>query len=257
MKTIKYLLIAGAALTLSACETFDGIVQDFGSLKLPALNEPMTTSEQKQADKLLASECPDVRIMDELSGISEFTNPAYPHEKNMISHADLKLQGASCDLANSSVTVDIKLAFNGILGPRGRINQGDRPFFSYPFFVAVIDPRGEIMGKQIFSASMNYDSKEDSQTHYEDLRQIIPITEKSYARRYRILIGFQLDKQQLAYNRATMLPAQTEPATPSFAAPVNGSASPTQTGEDKPQTMRVISSPAPSDGPIDLTEPAQ
>ena len=97
------------------------------------------------------------------------------------------------------------MAFESTLGEKGKLRKNDKPFFSYPFFVAVTDPKGVIMAKEIFSASMTYDRNEDSHTYYESMRQLIPLDRKSSAKRHKVLLGFQLDPAQLKYNRQNMV----------------------------------------------------
>lgn len=102
----------------------------------------------------------------------------------------------------------MKLIFNGKLGPKGREKVSDKPFFSYPYFVAVTSPGGKIMAKEIFAASMTYGSHESTHSYFEKLREVIPISSKENAKNYKILIGFQVTKDQLAYNRANMIPIE-------------------------------------------------
>ena len=108
---------------------------------------------------------------------------------------------STCTYNDRSVTVDLKLAFDGNLGPKGRKTSKDKPFFSYPFFVAVTSPSGKILAKEIFAASMTYDAGQNEQIYFETLRQIIPTDNRSQGAGYKVMIGFQLAEKQLDYNR--------------------------------------------------------
>ena len=77
-------------------------------------------------------------------------------KENLISRIDLKSAESTCRLASKSAIVDVRLIFQGKLGAKGRQTRTDKPFFSYPFFVAVTSPNGKIMAKEIFAASMTY-----------------------------------------------------------------------------------------------------
>ncbi|MCK5374543.1 MAG: hypothetical protein KAJ40_04610 [Alphaproteobacteria bacterium] len=157
-------------------------------------------------EKLLRSPCPKVEIVDDLSSISDFSSPHHRNKENLISRVDLKSAESACNLSSKTAIVDLKLLFNGTLGPKGRNKTSEKPFFSYPFFVAVTTPTGKIMAKEIFAASITYASGENEHTYFENLRQIIPIKNKNKANNYRILIGFQVTPDQLAYNRKHMVP---------------------------------------------------
>ncbi len=155
---------------------------------------------------LLKNQCPEVQIVDDLSSLSDFEDPNKPSKKRLISRVDLKSAESTCKIASKSVTVDLKLIFNGALGEKGRTKDSDKPFFSYPFFVAVTAPNGKIMAKEIFAASLTYAPEEQTHTYFEKLRQIIPIQNKSKAHMHKVLIGFQVTPDQLAYNRKNMVP---------------------------------------------------
>jgi len=151
---------------------------------------------------IMGNFCPQVEIVEELSSLSEFTDMVAPEPKNLLSRVDMGLLESKCEHGDGEVIVDLKLVFESILGPKATRTVRDRPFFSYPFFIAVTGPKGDIMAKEVFSASMTYNLREDSHTYYESLRQIIPVPSKHQASLHKVLIGFQLNQAQLNYNRA-------------------------------------------------------
>ena len=169
-------------------------------------NTTPITNANRTSEDLLKTTCPKVQIVDDLSSLSDFIDPNKPNKKNLISRIDIDSAESTCKLASKSVIVDLKLVFNGKLGPKGRSNANEKPFFSYPFFVAVTAPNGEILAKEVFAASMTYNASEDSHSYFEKMRQIIPIKSKSSANRYSVLIGFQITPDQLSYNRENMVP---------------------------------------------------
>ncbi len=189
---------------MSACEPMDDFKSDLNDLSTGKVT--YSSTNQDPSAKLLESPCPQVEIVDDLSSISDFTNPKKQNKKHLISRVDLSSAESTCKLASKSAIVDLKLIFNGKLGEKGRANKNDKPFFSYPFFVAVTTPSGKIMAKEIFAASLTYPKNENTHTYFEKLRQIIPIKNKEEARMYKILIGFQVTPDQLCYNRAHMVP---------------------------------------------------
>lgn len=189
---------------LSACgETITGAVDDVN--KGIELGRAEARGYQG-SERLLATPCPKIEIVRDLGTLSDFTDDQRTFYKNMIAQIDIKKRQSSCELATSSATVDLALLFTGTLGPKARQQTSDKPFLTYPFFVAVTGPNGKIMAKEIFSVSMSFEPGQTTRTHTEYLRQIIPVRSKETAFQYQVLVGFQLSPEQLAYNRAALAP---------------------------------------------------
>lgn len=161
--------------------------------------------------------CPKVIVSDELSYLSEFTDPLGPSSETLVSEVWLSKNRGSCayNEDDNSVTVQLSLLFDGRLGPRSRIYKGDKPNFAYPYFVAVVSPAGEIVAKEIFAATISYGASQKTVQHKETLRQVIPLDTVSHGKKYKILAGFQLTEEQLLYNRENLKtesgPALTNP----------------------------------------------
>ncbi len=236
-------LLGVCILIMASCAGFQNVMDQFSELdenSAPAIGG--TTSEV-----LLDDGCPRIEIVEELGAINEFTNPRRPVNANLISRVDLNSADSTCEYGRNSVTVDLKLVFEGLLGPKGRIRPDDKPFFSYPFFVAVTSPSGQILAKEVFAASLTYDAGQEEQIYYESLRQIIPVRGKRSGSRHKIMIGFQLTEDQLAFNRLLLERVQTM-----------------QIPVDQPEGTSAVIEPVRSetpdrmnDAPIDLRPPAQ
>lgn len=204
MKRLPLLCTLLVLSVLTACQTYQNIADDFSDATRDLSSLPTTTPTTPE--RLLESPCPKVELVDDLSSISDFVNPQLMTHDNLISRVDLSGAESTCKLSNNTAIVDLKLIFNGILGKKGRMRSSDKPFFSYPYFVAVTAPNGKIMAKEIFAAPLSYNANENEHVYFENLRQIIPIRSKDTANNYKILIGFQVSPEQLAYNRANMVP---------------------------------------------------
>lgn len=204
MNTLKIFVLSFCTLGLGACQTLEAMQNDFEEVSAGTFETARSVGDP--TGHLLASPCPQVEIVDDLSSLSDFVNPKKQTKENLISRVDIRSAESACKLSSKSAIVDLKLNFDGKLGAKGRMNKSDKPFFSYPFFVAVTSPSGKIMAKEIFAASLTYAPGENTHTYNEVLRQIIPVNSKSQASRYKVLIGFQVTPDQLAYNRAHMIP---------------------------------------------------
>ena len=204
MKYTKYIALCLCLINLSACQTLTSLQDDVSDLAAGEL--PPTHVIGGKTEALLASPCPQVELVSDLSSLSDFSTPNSPSDENLISRVNLKSAQSTCKLASKSAIVDLTLIFDGVLGKKGRQKSSDKPFFSYPFFIAITAPNGKIMAKEIFAASLTYGANENEHTYFEKLRQIIPIKNKAHANRYKVLIGFQVTPDQLAYNRDHMVP---------------------------------------------------
>ena len=197
MNTLRLLALASFVTALSACNTVDGFVEDIKFTDWGMFSgKPGGKSEN-----FLADGCPQASVVPELADYTDFNDNAAPSSRTMISHAQMNNLQSQCQFGPQSVTVDVKINFDGALGPQG--STGGKPSYSYPFFVAITSPAGTILAKEVFAANMAYDSG-SQQTHQESMRQIIPVPNKDTAQSYKILAGFQLSPQQLAYNRAVI-----------------------------------------------------
>ncbi|MCD8497142.1 MAG: hypothetical protein LRZ85_03100, partial [Alphaproteobacteria bacterium] len=206
MKALRVTMLALAASGLAACqtmsETWDGIKNfDLGMAQ---------TNEQRDQAALPDVVCPQVKIVDDLSSLSEFADLSDPADYNLISRVTLAQTESNCQYDGNNAVVDLKLVFEGQIGPKGRAKPGDTPTFAYPFFIAVTNGNNEIKAKEVFGASVTYTAGAQGHTYYESLRQIIPVENAQEARDFNVLVGFQLSPEQLRYNRANMIPLRDE-----------------------------------------------
>lgn len=198
---LKFLSIATVALTLSACETIEGIKQDISDINFDSFTPASSVSDEQHANFLVDGNCPTVQIVEDLGRLYEFNAGQSQKSSNLVSSVKMNEAQSSCSYSDRSVTVDLKLALDGKIGPKGRRSSSEKPFFSYPFFVAVTSDSGKILAKEIFAASMTYDAGQSEQLYFETLRQIIPADSRAQGSRYKIMVGFQLSEKQLTYNR--------------------------------------------------------
>ena len=72
---------------------------------------------------------------------------------------------------------------------------------------------GDILAKEIFPKRVVHADVHPTKGYTEDVRQIIPLKDGYDGSRYRVLVGFQLDGEQLAFNRELLkLKAQADQA---------------------------------------------
>jgi hypothetical protein len=232
MKKQNLWLLCLSAIIFSACDGASNFVENMEAMEPPG--DPATASYEQ----LLANNCPRVEVVSELASISEFSDPMMPQAENLMSRVQIVSPRAACEYTSKSVTVDLKLTFDAMLGPKGRIQSSDRPFFSYPFFVAVTSPSGKILAKEVFAASLTFNNGQDRQVYIENLRQIIPVKGEANGARHKVMVGFQLSPEQLNYNRAMMKTVQT------IQVPDANAAAPAAVPQEQPNQPISLAPPA-------------
>ena len=196
------------ALSLSACQTMDGVAKDLSSIKMPSMNNSPRNS---QAGKFIYDgDCPRVETVNELSTLYEFTSFGNQDPNNLVSSVDISNVQSACSYDEQSVTIDTQIYFQGALGARGRTSASSSTSYSYPFFVAVTSSDGKILAKEVFTAPLTYAPGQNTQTYTEKMRQIIPIENRDRGSRYKIIVGLQLNPDQLAYNRRLIAEREAE-----------------------------------------------
>jgi hypothetical protein len=205
MKYLKLYAFAALILTLPACANVEQTVTDaYYSIREMGVSDVSDSVQGKPLSQRLVDKgaCPAVEIVEDLDMFYDFGGQP-PSTNNLVSSAALSQQNA-CAYGPKSVTVDIRLAFSGAIGPGGRAQSQDEPFFSYPYFVAIMGPGGAILAKEVFAVSLTYPPGANQETHLENLRQIIPIRNQESGASHKVVVGFQLTNEQLAYNRAVI-----------------------------------------------------
>lgn len=197
-------ILAGAAL-LAGC----GTVQD----SMHALNPWGNESRAEQADNTAnisrispnarRGDCPHISVLPELSELHQYQNMDNPTESGHVSSVSIIGLDSRCAVNDMNMIVDLDIIFHAATGPQAA-NDSGRASFSYPYFMAITDENNAILTKEIFAASIKFDHGWVEATHEESLRQLIPMQEAG--REYRIMVGFQLNEEELAYNRAHMPP---------------------------------------------------
>lgn len=224
MKKPGYITLVLAFLTLAACEAVNTMVE--------GVNQDLGLTTEDSGEQFVTNQCPSVEAVDELTALYQYSDFAQPTQDNLVSYVNISQLESSCIINDKSVTIDLRMAFEGHLGPQAKRTAKDKPLFAYPFFVAITGPRGKIFAKEVFAASMTFERGEDTHNYYEKLRQIIPIKRPSDAKRYTVMVGFQLNEEQLAYNRTLVQPVQAAASGSATALPVQ-----TQSGETYTQKI--------------------
>lgn len=194
-------------LLLTACQTWTAAKNDISQIiSPPATREiPPSTDDPSAPVAAMAAgvtvPCPGVQIMDDLKTAVEFTDLAHPSDKTEVGRLTMSGIEVACQSAAAGMIAEITINFEGALGPKARWKDGDEPSFAYPYFVAVTNPQGTVLSKEIFAASVSYSAQENTLRQVETISQALPGNSLETPALYTIVLGFQLSDEQLAYNR--------------------------------------------------------
>lgn len=192
-----YILLAVTGLVLAGCQTLEGMGRDF-RLMSDKVGQKMERTGEHMAPH--DSACPPLIVDPQLDSAAEFYDMRNPTPENEVSRINLTRTQTECTFEGNFMTVRIDLTFEGRLGPKARRVPSDRPFFAYPYYVAVQDNWGTELARELFSASVTYESGQDEIEIVETIRQKLPAGDNGTTPPYNIHVGLQLTEEQLFYN---------------------------------------------------------
>ncbi len=159
---------------------------------------PVACSSDKDYAKV-ALVCPTVGVLSDASVLRVFSDGAGRDQANTA--YDLEFMRAhllECELKESEMTAVIRFEARAKIGPAASANSYD-----YPYFVALLSPDGEVLSKSSRTGSVKFKSGNTEAffaQEYDDIKFTVP--EGKDGRGYEILVGFQLTREQVEFNRA-------------------------------------------------------
>lgn len=149
-----------------------------------------------------AKGCPQVTIMPAARSITYFENEL---SARMIARAVINEIRGGCEIVNGGLEIDLDILMHGKISDKGRFegNVDQEAFMTFPYFVAVTTPQGLPVDKKIMATAMRFKPIINDLSHAEKITQFIPMPNTAEAANYTITVGFQLNRKQLEYNRAT------------------------------------------------------
>jgi hypothetical protein len=103
---------------------------------------------------------------------------------------------SSCDKDKAGVATHLSVEFTA-LRTTPRVEHLD-----LPYFVAIADSNGAILGKQEFRVDVRFAKNEPTARATENITAHLPLKNAQLGNVYTVIVGFQLTKNELAFNRA-------------------------------------------------------
>jgi len=103
---------------------------------------------------------------------------------------------ASCSDEDDGVVTKLSIDFTAL-----RTGPGVK-HIDLPYFVAIADATGNILGKQIFAIGLDFPGDSATMKTTEKVTTHLPLKNPQLGDIYTILVGFQLTRNEIEFNRA-------------------------------------------------------
>ncbi len=144
-----------------------------------------------------AEVCPVVSFIGGLDKVTVLGEQGGADLANVLYSAELTQLEAVCTFKRKGAEVSAEFL---LIADRG---LGDRERVARPtYFVAITDPQGNVMAKEIFQAEIPFNDNRRRVGRKEEIEPFIPYqgSDGDFTG-YRVLIGFQLTPEQVEFNK--------------------------------------------------------
>jgi hypothetical protein len=142
--------------------------------------------------------CPRVAVLADAARIVKFRPGAGQDLTDVLYEAQFRDIDGTCayDMKKSHVDLEFTVGIEVARGPaetERRVNVD--------FFVAVVDPNQNILGKEKFTSNVRFEGNFTRAVITEDIIPRVPLRDVKLGPGYTVLIGFQLSPAELDYIR--------------------------------------------------------
>lgn len=180
----------------------------------PAAAAPVAPAVSNYPD-FVTMGCPTFDVHPEMKSITFFKNN---DPRQLIASSSIKDVRGSCTTSADGLDLDLDLVMDAQIGSAGRYQTDPKAeeLQSYPYFIALIDRSGNVQFKKIYAAIIRFPAGGSTTTQIERVRQFIPLPQGATAQDFTLSMGYQLNPDQLNYNRgmgsSAAVPAQMAPS---------------------------------------------
>ncbi|UUX48718.1 hypothetical protein NUH88_15040 [Nisaea acidiphila] len=142
--------------------------------------------------------CPRTDFVTDLDHVTVFTDGAVGDLTDVRFDARFGSLSAVCNFDSDALAMDIGFQVVATRGPANRDNKAD-----VTYFLAIADETGAVIAKEVFEASLPFKGNLRRVAITDEFEPTIPYpANRLTLNNYRVMIGFQLTQEQLAYNRS-------------------------------------------------------
>lgn len=149
-------------------------------------------------DDLLVS-CPTLALPADLADLTRYREGAAPDLSTVVLDARITAVDANCRRGRRDQSVDatIALRFQLDRGPAAPNRQ-----VQIPWFIALLDKDNNIINRQTFLLPAQFGANTTrAAVSSQPVEISFPVGQERRAQDYRIMVGFQLNQEELALNR--------------------------------------------------------
>ncbi len=140
--------------------------------------------------------CPTVDVLDGARQLTRFKGGGRDlTDVEFQAHVGNLSADCSFDDDTRVGSIDLDIVFRAQRGPAGAAADHE-----FGYFVAVIDPAGDVAARTPFSVEVSLEGSRTEDAKSERLALDIPTGENTSLASYRVYVGMQLTKDQFEYN---------------------------------------------------------
>lgn len=140
--------------------------------------------------------CPQAGILKDAQQLTKFLPGPGRDLTDVAFEVRLANVRTRCAYGESGVKIDMLV---DIAAERGPADKSRKAVFSY--FVAIADPAGTVLARERFTALIPFVPNISRALAAEELEQMIPLPRGRSAENYRIIVGLQVTREELEFNR--------------------------------------------------------
>lgn len=151
--------------------------------------------------------CPETGLMLDATHLTAFNAPGNTAATNAVVVGRIDNYRGACRMRENTLEFVLDIEIGGRKGPAA---PKDLERAKFPYFIAILGPDEEVLQRQSFESLIMF-SKDGYGFAVEKHNMRLPIEDRKTVRQHKVVIGFELTHEQLAYNRSS------DPAAPKAA----------------------------------------
>lgn len=141
--------------------------------------------------------CPGGLIPSDAAKVTRFRDGPGRDLTDVVVEGQIQDILVQCKYSKNIVDIDLQIAVLAARGPADRTRVAD-----FEYFVAIVDPEQNILAKEPFKVRFQFSDNRTQLGKVEEIAPHLPLPDPSKADTYRIVVGFQLTPEELAWNRS-------------------------------------------------------
>lgn len=164
---------------------------------LAAASIPLLLYACAGEDRFSERICPRVQVLEYADRLTEFAHGAGRDLTDVVLKGRLVDFDGECNVEDDKVEMDLTVEFVLERGPANRSREG-----RFAYFVAIPEFHPAERGKRVFPVQVKFESGVNRVLYRDEIAVEIPVTGRRRAPDFNVFMGFQLDRDQLRFNRS-------------------------------------------------------